>query len=83
MEQGVHFSFKQNSIQEWPDEEFHSSLVLILSWNGDTGKRNLFPGYFSLMWAGTWVWREVAERGSGDVAREERTCPPDRAKSES
>ena len=42
------------------------------------------------MWAGTWVWREVAERGSGDVAREERTCPPeertcppDSAKSES
>ena len=31
-----------------PTEEFQTSLVLLLSWEGDTGKGNWSPGHFSL-----------------------------------
>lgn len=44
----MQFCSKQDCIPEQPDGEFHTSLVFLLSWEGDTGKGNWLPGHFSL-----------------------------------
>lgn len=67
--------FKQDCIPEWPDKEFHMSLVLILSRKGDTGKGNLLPGHFSLRWAGTQVQKRWKEEMAMWTVRDGHTRP--------
>lgn len=38
---------EQNYIQDWPSEETHTSLVLILNWKDDTEKGNFLTGHLS------------------------------------